>query len=337
MKLLEKLLNAYGPSGNEEMVRKLIAKEIRPHVDELWVDKMGNLIAVETGIGPKIMVAAHMDEVGLMVKNIESDGKIRFSTVGFMDPFVLIGQKVHVQTKHRFHGVISLKELHESEDIKKVPEIEKLYVDTGLSKKELKRKGVQVGTYLIPEQKFFYLGNKDFIAGKAMDDRIGCYILIELAKKMRKSKQLIYYVFTVQEEMGLYGAKTSAFGIEPDWGIAVDTTIANDFSEGGNVRLGNGPAITIKDDEMIANKHINERLTNLAKKKKIPFQLEVIDIGTSDAMNISISRTGVPSTTIGIPIRNIHSTVSVANIKDIKHSITLLYDLLKKPINLRPI
>lgn len=337
MKLLEKLLNAYGPSGNEESVRKIIAKEIRPYVNEMWVDKMGNLIAVEKGVGPKVMVAAHMDEVGLMVKSIDDDGKIRFSTIGFMDPFVLVGQKVHVQTKKKFHGVVSLKELHESGDMEKVPKIDKLYVDTGLSKTELKRKGVKVGTYLIPEQKFFYLGSNEWIAGKAMDDRIGCYILIELAKRMKKSKQQIYLVFTVQEEMGLYGAKTSAFGLEPDWGIAVDATIANDFEASGNVRLGKGPAITVKDDEMIANKHINERLTHLAKKKKIPFQLEVIDVGTSDAMNISLSRTGVPSTTIGVPIRNIHSTVSVANINDIKNSITLLYDLLKSPIRFRPI
>ncbi len=332
MELLKRLIEASGVSGNEAPVRELIHKEIKKYVDGISVDKLGNLIAKQKGKPPRVMLAAHMDEVGLMVKRINSRGFIYCSEIGGVDAIGLIGQKIHIETKKGpIHGVITLREVSAGKSVNKQPNIEDIFVDTGLSKEELVKRGVTVGSYVYMDQKPYYLGSNDIIAGKALDDRIGCYILIELAKRLKKTKNEIFFVFTVQEEVGLYGARTSAFQIEPDWGIAVDMTHANDVFDEPTRYIGRGPCITVKDGELIANKCINEWLIDIAKKKGIPYQLEATEIGTTDATNILVSRGGVPTTVLSVPIRNIHTTISIAHRKDIENAIKLLEALLKNP------
>lgn len=332
MPLLKKFIDAFGVSGNEEEIRKLILKEIKGYVDEITIDNMGNIIAHNKGTEPALMLAAHMDEIGLMIRKIESSGKIYCSSIGGFDPTILIGQRVHVGPPGtHVHGVITTDKTSSDLELMEKPTLDDIYVDTGLTKDELERKGISIGSYLSLEIKSGCLGSQDFIQGKALDDRIGCYILVELIKQLKRIKNELYFVFTVQEEVGLYGAKTTAYEISPDWAIAVDVTNADDRSPEPNKFLGGGPTITIKDADMIANKCINDHIVKLAKKLRIKIQLEVSDIGTTDAFNISLSKGGIPSTVVGVAIRNIHTSVGIAHRKDIIDCITLLKELIKSP------
>ncbi|MEK6942362.1 MAG: M20/M25/M40 family metallo-hydrolase [archaeon] len=333
--LLFELINAYGVSGYEEPVREIVQREMKRLVGKTYVDKMGNLICLKKGKKPKIMLAAHLDEVGLVVKKISPHGKIFFGVMGGLESIALIGQKIHIQTTKPgkpLHGIITFAHLQDAKEVSDtVPSMEDLYIDTGLNSTELKNAGVKIGNYAALEEKAYFAGSKKYVSGKALDDRIGCFILIELARKLKKLNQEIAYVFTVQEEFGLYGAKTSAYTIEPDLAIAVDVTNASDAEKQDINVVGRGPFITIKDAEMISNKKINARFEYLAKKKRIPLQLEVTDAGTTDAMYISISRSGVPSTVVGVPVRNLHSTIGIASLQDVENAVRLLAAFLNDP------
>ena len=333
LKLLHELMYIFGPSGNEGKIREFIKKQIKPYVDDIKVDSLGNLIAHKKGDSPRVMLAAHMDEIGIMIKSIDAQGRIYFSPVGGIQPIVLLGEIVHIYAKKReIHGVITTDIMSADEDIAQLPKLSEMYVDTGLSLKELKALGVEIGSYLNLEQKKGpLLGNKNIISGKALDDRVGCYILIELIKKLKNTKNEIYFAFTVQEEVGLYGAKTSAYRIEPEWAIAIDVTSADDMMTKPTVTLGAGPCITIKDADMLSNKCINGWFEDIAKAKKIPLQLQVSDFGTTDAMTIIISKGGVSATVLSVGVRNLHSTISIVHREDIDNAIKLLYELMKKP------
>ena len=332
VQLLMQLMDAFGPSGSEETVRKIIQKEIKPYVDSVLVDSMGNLICHKKGKGQKVMLAAHMDEIGLMVEGIFYHGHIKVSTVGFMEVATLIGQQVAIiglGNKLICNGVLTYKNLHESEEITELPTLRDLYVDTGLTPQQLKKHNIEVGSYIVPTHKSRTLANPQIISGKAIDDRVGCYILIELARRLKKCPLDLYFVFTVQEEVGLYGAKTSVYSIAPSWGIVVDATGCpdSDFSD----VLGKGPQLTLKDAEMLANPLLSKAIRDVAKMKKIPLQLEVSDIGTTDATSMMFSKGGVPSAVVGIPVRNLHSTVGIAHMQDISHAIALLQGLFTDP------
>ena len=326
MPLLQQFIDTFAVSGNEEEIRNLILKEIKGHVDEISLDNMGNIIAHNKGTQPVLMLAAHMDEIGLMVKRVDSAGRIYCSPIGGFDPTILIGQRVHVGKKDsKIIGVLTTDKIATDLEMIEKPSMEDIYVDTGLTKSQLEKKGISIGTYVTLDVKSGNLGNEDYIHGKALDDRIGCYILVELIKQFKRVKNELYFVFTVQEEVGLYGAKISAYEISPDWAIAVDVTNADDRTPDPSKCLGFGPTITIKDADMIANKCINDHIIKLAKRLKIPIQLEVSDIGTTDAFNISLSKGGVPSTVVGVAIRNR---------KDIINCIKLLKELIRDPPNL---
>lgn len=334
--LLFKLMDSLGTSGDEQIVRDIIKANIKTYVDNIYTDRFGNLIAHKKGKGKKIMLAAHMDEIGLMAKKIEDNGFMRVSPIGGIEPITIVGQQVSIVSDKNqtiCNGIISCSELHEDLPIKKIPKIEELYVDTGLNKKELKKLGVEIGDYIVPSHHARCLGNSKIISGKALDDRVGCYILIELAKKLsnKKSNLDIYYVFTVQEEIGLYGAKTATYTLSPDWGIAVDVTNAKDSSLLISSLIGKGPYITIKDSQMLGNKKIDDWLKKIAKQNNIPLQLEVEDSGTTDATSIMLARGGIPAAIISVPVRNIHSTVSIAHMDDINNTIRLLAILIKNP------
>jgi endoglucanase len=278
------------------------------------------------------MLAAHMDEIGLMVKDIEANGRIYISEVGGADTVMLLGERVHIETKKGIiHGVITTKEVNDGSLINQIPRVEDLFVDTGLSKNDLKKLGIEVGSYLSLERDLYYLGSEKIICGKAFDDRIGCYVLIELAKRLKKSKCEIYFVFTIQEEIGLVGAMTSAYIVEPDWAIAVDVIETSDAKEPCIISLGKGPSVTIKDAQMLGDKTLNDSLIKIAKMKKINIQRDVSDVGATDAASISITKGGVPSTVFGIPIRNLHTATAVANKSDIENMIIILEEFLKNP------
>jgi tetrahedral aminopeptidase len=332
-KLLLELMNAFGVSGAEGEVRSIIMKEIKKHVNDMHVDKFGNLIAHIKGKGEKVMLAAHMDEVGLMVQRINKDGHIYFVAVGGIEPLTLIGQAVHMKVKGgKVKGIITLPDIHEDSEPEDLPAMGDLYVDTGLNQEQLEKLQVEIGTYILPTHHSGYLGSQRIVSGKALDDRSGCYMMIEVIKKLKKSPLDLYFVFTVQEEVGLYGAKTSVYDIDPDWGIAVETTCAEDAPERNKMnKMGEGPCLIIKDAELITNRCLNDYIQTLAKKNHLPLQLSVDDIGTTDATTISLSRGGIPSTVLAIAIRNIHSTVSIAHMDDIDNEVKLLIKLLEKP------
>tara|TARA_Y100000310_G_scaffold341676_1_gene441609 strand:+ start:7469 stop:8494 length:1026 start_codon:yes stop_codon:yes gene_type:complete len=334
MELLKQLINAAGVSGSEAEIRQLIIKKIKPLVDKVKIDSMGNIIAYKKGKGPKVMLAAHMDEVGLMVKTILSDGRILLSEIGGIEPTIYIGQVAFIQLgKKKIYGTVTTKEVSDDHEMTQLPHILDLVFDTGLTKKELRNLGVSAGDPIVIQQNAINLGKKDIICGKALDDRIGCYILLEVAKKLKNTKRNLYYVFTVQEELGLFGAKTSSYQVDPDWAIAIDVVNANDAGSGHYVTksLGSGPVLTMKDAEMISNKCIDNWIKEIAKKYKMPLQLEVSNLGTTDAARISLDKEGVPSTVLGVAVRNLHTNMGIAHMCDIKGAITILSELLKDP------
>jgi tetrahedral aminopeptidase len=246
----------------------------------------------------------------------------------------LVGQSVFILTNsdsNICNGVISFKELQEDLLIERVPQMSDLYVDTGLDKNQLTKLGVTPGAYLIASHKFKTLGSPKIISGKALDDRIGCFVLINLIKKMKKVEPDTFFVFTVQEEIGLHGAHTAVYGIDPDWAIAVDTTNSEDGSDQPNIYIGGGPCITIMDTEMVSNRCLNNWLFDICRKNKIPYQPKVEDVGTTDAAKIRLSKGGIPSTVLNAPIRNIHSTISIAHMDDVNNMIKILEHLLKNP------
>ncbi len=330
--MLHELIDIEAVSGNEGPVRDYVREKIRPFVDVISVDKMGDLICHKKGRKPSIMLAAHMDEIGLMVKRIEVNGHIYVSALGGVNSINVIGQTVSILgSVGPVKGIISTKEINNDYEIEQIPTMNDVYVDTGLTTKELEKRGVTVGSYLSLERVDHEIGNPDFIAGKALDDRIGCFILIELAKRLKNSPHDLYFVFTVQEEVGLYGAKVSTYQIDPDLAVAVDVSNANDMNDEPTKTLGAGPVITMKDDEMIGNTCLNNNFREIAKKNKIPIQLEVSNFGTTDALTISLSKGGVPATSMGVCLRNIHTTHSIASKKDIAYCTDLLEHFCLKP------
>ncbi len=334
MELLTSLLNASGVSGSESEIRNLISKYIKPYVDVVKIDPLGNLIAHKKGKGSKVMLAAHMDEVGLMVKAILPNGKIVVSEIGGIEPTIYIGQVAFISIKKRkLYGVITTKEVSDDHGVTELPHVLDLLLDTGLTRRELLNLGISPGDFIALQPNAMFLGKKEIICGKALDDRIGCYILLEVAKKLNKLNRNIYYVFTVQEEIGLFGAKTSTYQVDPDWAVAVDVVNANDCGSASYITktMGLGPVLTMKDAEMISNRCIDDWIRGVAKKNKIKLQLEVSSLGTTDAARIALDKKGVPSTVLGVPVRNLHTNIGIAHLKDINDAIKLLSELLKDP------
>lgn len=314
--LLRKLSNTHGVSGSEGSVFALIKKELKGHVDEITEDPMGNLIAVKHGNKSKVMLAAHMDEIGLMVKYIDDKGFLRFITLGGWYAPTLYNQRVIVHgTKGDRFGVIGGKPPHmmDEEERKKGVKTDDMFIDVGAKNKDdVAELGIEVGTPITIDREFTESANNR-VTGKAFDNRAGVAMLVKTMQKI-KSPFTVYAVFTVQEEVGLKGAKTSAYTIDPDWAIATDVTIPGDHPgidmKDAAVEMGKGPVITIVDSSgrgLIANRKVVRWLKDTAESHAIPVQFEVGTGGTTDATSIHLSRGGVPSTTISPPTRYIHS------------------------------
>lgn len=339
--LLEKLSNAHGISGYEGGVREIIKKEVESCVDEVRTDKFGNLITIKKGKSPSVMVAAHMDEIGLMVKYVDDEGFIRFAKVGGWFDQTLVNQRVLLHTpKGMVTGVIGSKPVHvmKSEDKKKALEAGDMFIDVGASSRdEASAMGIEPGVTASLDQRMAALAN-DRVTGKAFDDRAGVAVLITALQSLAKTKlaSSVFGVFTVQEEVGLKGARTSAFGLNPDVGIALDTCIPGDHpgikKTDSAVAIGKGPSITAMDAGgrgVITHPRVLEWLCETAKASGIPYQMDVTESGTTDASAISLTREGIPSGVISVATRYIHTPVEVLSLKDLAHTAELVVEAIK--------
>ncbi|MCD5409701.1 MAG: M42 family metallopeptidase [Methanocellales archaeon] len=324
--LLEKMSNAHGISGHENDVRAIVQTELESYVDEIKIDSLGNLIATKNGKKPSVMLAAHMDEIGLMTKYVDDDGFIRFVKVGGWFDQTLLNQRVILRTeKGNLTGVIGSKPPHrmKDKDKDKVVKADDMFIDIGAtSRKNAEKLGVTAGTPITIDREFRTLAN-GMVTGKAFDDRVGLAVMLD-ALKRTKSNATIYAVGTVQEEVGLKGARTSAFGLNPDVALATEVTITGDHpnikkSESA-IEMGKGPSITVMDAAgkgIITPNTVLKWLKETAERNKIQYQLDVSDGGTTDATAIQLTRTGIPTGTVSVPARYIHSPVEVVSLKDI--------------------
>lgn len=329
--LLEKLSNARGVSGDEGEVRDLLVGAVRDRADEYRVDPLGNLIAFKKARGTrqrsvlKVMVAAHMDEIGLIIVHHESNGQLRFRKVGGIDDRVLLS-KVVLIGKDRIPGVIGSKPIHllKPKERDQVVDFESMSIDIGAKTKEEAQAAVQVGDYASFATEFGEMG-EGLVRGKALDDRTGCAILVDVLK--RDFPFDLYGVFTVQEEVGARGAQVAAYALEPDIGFALESTICDDSPKAKDVspstRLGAGAAITIADHSMIADRRLVDLLIATATENRIPYQIKQPLKGGTDAGHIHIAREGVPSAVVAVPTRYIHSPVSLLSLADFDHATAL--------------
>ncbi len=327
--LLKTLCATPGIPGRESIFRQRVHDELASSADEHWVDPMGNAFYRRKGRSPnarKIMIAAHMDEISFVVRYISKEGFVYFQTLGGFDPRVLIAQRVKIYGREVLDGVIGIKPTHFTtpEERNKVTPLEDLFIDVGLDYARLKTL-IRVGDCITLERELIQMG--DFYTGKTLDDRVGVYTMIEAFKSFSSSEDDIYAVATVQEEVGVRGARTAAFGLDPDIGIAIDITIAADIPgvEERNhcVQCGAGTGIKILDSYSISHFGLVEFLRNLCEEQGIQHQMEVLPKGGTDAGGMQLSRGGIPVATISIPCRYTHTVIESVHANDVAASIAL--------------
>ncbi len=331
--LLKKLTEASGLSGNEKEVRDIIINEIKDYVDDIKTDKIGNLIVHKKGKSSgskKLMIAAHMDEIGLLVKDIDSKGLLKFMTVGGIDKRILVSKIVHIGEK-KIPGVIGAKPIHlqKKDESSKVLDLDDLYIDIGAKSQEDAQMHVKVGDYISFATEYEGFGD-GFIKAKAIDDRVGCALLIELIKSDLDVE--FYGAFTVMEEVGLVGAGPAAYSIRPDYALILEGTICYEMPELQShltpTKLGDGPAISIMDRTTIYNTSFRNWIVKIAEKNNIPFQYRKTSMGGTDSGKIHTSAGGCITAGISVPTRYIHSPSSVMNKKDYDNSLVLLRAIL---------
>ncbi len=327
--LLKHLTQVPGPSGYESAIRESIKEIIKPHVQELRVDAMGNLIArvgTRASDGMRIMIAAHMDEIGVIVSHVEKNGLVRFSNIGAVLPRYLPGSRVVFLNGTR--GVINSDK---PEDLTKVQPLNQFFIDVGARNE--KECPVKAGDLAVFDREFLDLGKR--ISSKAMDDRSACALMIETIKILKDSPHEMYFVFSTQEEVGSRGATTAAYQIDAEMGIALDVTPVGDvFGVKTQTKLGEGPAIKVRDVGHIADPAVVNWMVATAKTIKVPHQLEVLDVGSTDARAMQISKAGMRSGALSIPCRYVHSPSELIDMDDYKNALTLLTALLSRPIRL---
>lgn len=334
-KLLKEICTVPGAPGFEKQIRELVIKELKGLTDELELDNMGNVYAIKRGSMPiaerkKVMIGAHMDEIGFIVTHIDDKGFIRFHTLGGFDPKTLTAQRVIIHGKKDVIGVMASKPIHvmSPAEREKVAKLSDYFIDTGLDAKEVK-KLVTIGDPITREREFIEMGN--CVNGKSLDNRLAVFILIETLKKLKGKKVPydIYGVFTVQEEVGIRGANVSALRINPDFGFGLDTTIAFDLPGAAAhemiTKLGEGTAIKIMDASTICDYRMVEFMKKTADKHKIKWQPEILTAGGTDTAGIQrMTEGGSIAGAVSIPTRHLHQVIEMAHKEDIKGSIELL-------------
>ena len=334
--LQEELSTLIGVSGHEDDVSNFILKLIEKEnlADKVWIDPLGNVLAIKNGTTGKerILLDAHIDEIGFMVSHIEKSGFLRFVPIGGWDQRILLGQSVIVRSKEgdKFHGIIGSKPPHltTAAERKKPVEIPEMYIDIGMTSiEEVKNNNIDIGTTGTLFSPFVDFPN-NMVRGKAFDDRTGCNVLIQVLRLLKEDssfKDTVLFNFAVQEEVGGRGAITGAFKLEPTIAIAIENTTAADVPGIREARIpvfiGKGPAITVADRSMISSPKVNERLVKNAELDKIPYQFKKPIFGGTDAGKIHISREGVPSSVVSVPCRYIHSPTSLLRLDDILNTV----------------
>lgn len=329
--LLKKLTETFSPSGYESAVREVIHAEIKDLADEIRVDALGNLIArkaptQQSAASKKILFAAHMDEIGLIVNHVDQEGFARFSPIGAFRPHTLIGARLRFL--NGAYGVIGAEYL--ANGTKLLP-LKEMFIDVGATSPE--DCPVKIGDVAALERPFHEAGNR--LIGKSMDDRAGVTVQIEVMRQLKDSPHDLYFVFTAQEEVGVRGALTSTYGVDPEIGIAFDVCPTGDTPDSPKkaVKLGEGPAIKIKDPGMIADPRLVAWMIEGAEKAKIPYQREVSDLGSTDARAIQMARAGVMAGNISIPCRYVHSPSEMVDYRDMQNTVKLVVELLGKNIS----
>jgi len=313
------IFTEFGTSGREDKVRDSIEKYVKTKVDSVEVDVNGSLICFKKGNGKnkkKLMFAAHMDAIGFIITHIDKNGFLRFSAVGYQPSYRIVSKQVIFENGIR--GVIGIEK---DEDFKSIAE-KKLYIDIGANSKEEAEKMVEIGMTAIMYNNPFEQNNKLF--SSYLDDRIGCAILLELIDNLKQPYHDIYYVFTSQEEVGVRGAKTSSYKVEPDVGIALDVTVASDTPEvefASSTSAGKGAAIKVMDRGIIVPKKLVDHMVNLCEKNKISYQKEILTMGATDAMAIQQTKGGIIAGTISIPTRYVHSANEMCDLNDVEASV----------------
>ena len=326
-KLLQTLTQISAPSGREDELRAVVQKMVQPYADEVRVDALGNLI-VRKGrrakSGKRVMLAAHLDEIGFIVSHVDAHGFARFSALGGLAPHRRVGARVKFLNGVR--GIIGLERTSEQKD--RAPSLDKFFIDTGATSP--KDSPVKVGEMAVFDADFHDLGGR--VLSRALDDRVGVALLIESLRSFKSGPNEIFYVFTVQEEVGVRGAGPAAYGLDPEVGLSVDTTPASDTpaaSLRNPIALGCGPALKVKDTAMVSDPRLVDALTRLAQKSHIPLQTEVLEGGSTDARAIQITRHGARAAGLSVPVRYGHSPSEMADWGDIQHAGRLLAALLR--------
>ena len=337
LKLLNQVCTTPGAPGFEQKIRELVLKEIKPLVDEVQLDNMGNVYAIKKGkdSSKRVMIGAHMDEIGFIVTHIDENGFIRFHTLGGFDPKTLTAQRVLIHGKKDIIGVMAAKPIHvmSPEERNKITKTSDFFIDTGLSKKEVE-KWIKIGDPITRERSFIEMGN--CVNCKSLDNRLAVYVLIETLRKLKNIKNIpydIYGVFTVQEEVGIRGANVAAMRINPDFGFGLDTTIAYDLPGAAPhekiTSLGQGTAIKIMDASTICDYRMVDYMKKTAEKYKIKWQPEILTAGGTDTAGIQrMTEGGSIAGAISIPTRHLHQVIEMADKNDIKNSIELLKNCL---------
>lgn len=315
---LQALNACHGPSGEEKDAAEAIRALAAPYADEHWFDPMGNLIVHRRGNGPKVLFAAHMDSIGMIVTHIEENGFLRFGKVGGLNLVSLL------YTPVRFaNGTRGLVGVDQNRDPKKLS-IEDLFIDIGAHSREEAECLIRIGDTAVFDTPTFAAGER--IISPYLDNRISCVALLSVLERLETSVNDLYFVFTTQEEVGLRGAKTAAYAIDPDYAVVLDVTLSDDVpgaKHNGSSVLGAGAAIKVMDGSVICHPSMVEKLTDLAQKRNIPFQSDVIRAGGTDAGAIHVSRTGVYTGGISIPCRYIHAPTEMVQVSDVDACIKL--------------
>ncbi len=328
--LIKKLVETVGPSGYESKVREVVRAEIEPYADEIRVDAMGNLI-VRKGEkkenGQRVMLSAHLDEIGIMVTHVDKNGFARFTTIGGVHPRTLYGSRVRFL--NGTSGVIGGERQEHSGSLYK---LDQLFIDVGADSPE--DCPIQTGDVAAFDRPFEDLGNR--LISKAMDDRVCVAVLIEVLKQMPASMNEVYFVFSTQEEVGLRGATTAAYALDPDVGISVDVTLTGDTPRcvTMDVALGKGPAIKVRDSGMLADPRLVDLMIRTAQDNDIPYQLEILLGGSTDAKAMQISRAGMPAGCVSVPCRYVHSPSEMVDIRDVQQAVQLIKAMVCEPIDL---
>lgn len=338
--LLKELTEAKGISGNEKEVRGIMKREMEQLNVEISYDNIGSIIAKKVGDeqGPRIMISGHMDEIGLMVTKITDDGYLKFQTIGGWWSQVMLAQQYDVVTREgkSYRAVMGSKPPHllKDEERKNPVRIEDMFLDLGVkNKEEVEQLGIRIGDMVTPVLDFQVMANPDYLLAKAFDDRIGCAAVLEVLKNLNSEKHpnILFGVGTVQEEVGLRGAKTASYICNPDIAIAVDVGIAQDTPGlSGNAKMGEGPLLLIYDGGLVGHKELRDFVIQVAEENNIPYQYDYLARGGTDAGQMHLAQNGAPALSLCIASRYIHSHTSMISRKDYQNTVKLLTELIKR-------